>query len=267
MVLWRLLPVLLLLVAVAAFVFSVVEPSQALGASGVRDDVRAVGIDPVVPGFPIDYVAITWDAPDDHPVGDESHGSVRFRYDGEWGPWIGFVEEGAQAPGQWSSGLVFADGAEAYQIRSVPGWANSPRAIAISAAPVTLGSDPGPSASALSDAGCVSRAEWGADESKRFEDNVESWEPTFFSVQGLIVHHTVTANDDPDPAATVRAIYHQHTVLNGWGDIGYHYLIDASGRVYEGRVDPFISRHRQVSLHHLFGLPLNSTWHASGNGK
>ncbi len=46
----------------------------------------------------------------------------------------------------------------------------------------------------------------------RFVDSVESWVPTFFPVQGLIVHHTVTANDDPDPAATVRAIYHHHVL-------------------------------------------------------
>lgn len=43
------------------------------------------------------------------------------------------------------------------------------------------------------------------------------------------------ANDDPDPAATVRAIYQLHAVTNDWGDIGYHFLIDEEGRIYEGR--------------------------------
>jgi hypothetical protein len=82
---------------------------------------------------------------------------------------------------------------------------------------------------------CRSRAEWGADESLRSVNGVESWEPTFFPLQGIIVHHTVSANADPDPAETVRAIYHQHTVLNDWGDIGYNFLVDEAGTVYEGR--------------------------------
>jgi hypothetical protein len=93
----------------------------------------------------------------------------------------------------------------------------------------------GRSYSALGLSSCLSRAEWGADEEKRFSDGDEVWPATFFVVQGLIVHHTVTANDDPDPVATIQAIYHQHAVLNGWGDIAYHYLIDETGRVYEGR--------------------------------
>jgi hypothetical protein len=238
----RLLLVLLVLGA-AAIAVAVVAPAQARGALGVVDDVRPVGNDPVMTGFPIDYFAITWDASDgvieahDHAAGDDgSHGAVRFRQDGSWGPWVPFVEDGAQAPRQWSSGLVFAGGADAYQVRDVPVWAQSPRAMAMSSAALSIGiQSPEVLGGAQALSGCVSRAEWGADESKRFVDDVEVWESTFYPVQGIIVHHTVTANDDPDPAATVRAIYQQHAVLNGWGDIAYHYLIDESGRVYEGR--------------------------------
>ncbi|WP_265565444.1 peptidoglycan recognition family protein [Streptomyces hygroscopicus] len=82
----------------------------------------------------------------------------------------------------------------------------------------------------------VSRAGWGADESKRFLPNGKESSPTrFFPLQALTVHHTVTANDDPNPAATVRAIYELHAVGNDWGDIGYHFLVDHNGRIYEGR--------------------------------
>ena len=59
--------------------------------------------------------------------------------------------------------------------------------------------------------------------------------PAYFPVQALTVHHTATANDDPDPAATVRAIYAQHVVANGFADIGYQLLVDERGCVYEGR--------------------------------
>ena len=50
-----------------------------------------------------------------------------------------------------------------------------------------------------------------------------------------IVHHTAGVNHDPDPAATVRAIFAYHAVVQGWGDIGYNFLVDADGRIYEGR--------------------------------
>ena len=53
-------------------------------------------------------------------------------------------------------------------------------------------------------------------------------------MQTLTVHHT-GFDVGPDPAATVRSIYHQDAVTEAFGDIGYHLLIDAAGRVYEGR--------------------------------
>ncbi|MFL5778999.1 MAG: N-acetylmuramoyl-L-alanine amidase [Chloroflexota bacterium] len=91
-------------------------------------------------------------------------------------------------------------------------------------------------AAAAAEPAVISRAGWGADESLRFDaQGNELWTPAFYPVQKLIVHHTATANSDPDPAATVRSIYYYHAVTQGWGDIGYNFLIDEAGRVYEGR--------------------------------
>jgi len=81
----------------------------------------------------------------------------------------------------------------------------------------------------------LSRAAWGADESKRFRSGDEYWPAEYFPVQTLTVHHTAGVNNDPDPAATVRAIYHFQAITNDWGDIGYHVIIDEAGRAYEGR--------------------------------
>ena len=84
--------------------------------------------------------------------------------------------------------------------------------------------------------GVISRAGWGADERIRFDQwGEERWWSQYFPLQKLIVHHTAGANGDPNPAATVRAIYHYHAVTQNWGDIGYNYLVDAQGRIYEGR--------------------------------
>jgi N-acetylmuramoyl-L-alanine amidase len=82
----------------------------------------------------------------------------------------------------------------------------------------------------------ISRAGWGADESLRFDSNGnEKWPPAFYPIQKLIVHHTAGVNDDPDPPATIRSIYYYHAITQGYGDIGYNFLIDEAGRVYEGR--------------------------------
>ncbi|ASU86270.1 N-acetylmuramoyl-L-alanine amidase [Nocardiopsis gilva YIM 90087] len=80
------------------------------------------------------------------------------------------------------------------------------------------------------------RAGWGADESLRFNDEgEEEWPTAYYPVQAITVHHSAWEIGDDGAAANVRAIYHLHAVENGWGDIGYHLLIDPDGTVYEGR--------------------------------
>ena len=102
--------------------------------------------------------------------------------------------------------------------------------------PVRIGEAKGGSAGAIASPMCQSRTDWAADESLRFAtDGTEVWPPAHYPVQVATVHHTATKNNDSDPEATVRAIYRYHAVDNGWGDIGYQYLIDESGVVYEGR--------------------------------
>ena len=89
---------------------------------------------------------------------------------------------------------------------------------------------------AISQPPTIPRSGWGADERLRFDSSgKEVWPPAFYPVQKLIVHHTATQNNDPNPAATIRSIYYYHAVTEGWGDIGYNFLIDEAGRIYEGR--------------------------------
>ncbi len=78
----------------------------------------------------------------------------------------------------------------------------------------------------------VSRAQWGAD------PQYMTWAPQFYATKKLIVHHTATSNDYVDQAGAesqLRSIYYYHAVTQGWGDIGYNFLIDKFGNVYEGR--------------------------------
>jgi hypothetical protein len=82
----------------------------------------------------------------------------------------------------------------------------------------------------------ITRSDWGANESYRFDtEGNEIWPTEYQPPRKIVIHHSVTANNDPNPPATVRAIYYYHAVTLGWGDVGYNYLADWHGNIYEGR--------------------------------
>jgi hypothetical protein len=158
---------------------------------------------------------------------EELHGgAVRFRRDGRWGPWQDLEADGVQTPGVWASGLMAGGDADAFQVRGV---GRGRRATAIVINTTDGPADTSSMTTCGDDTATVTRCEWGADES------VMTWAPEYHPLQKLTVHHTATANGDADPAATMRAIYRYQAVDRGYGDIGYQYVIDESGRVYEGR--------------------------------
>jgi hypothetical protein len=78
----------------------------------------------------------------------------------------------------------------------------------------------------------VSRAAWNADE--KITRSVPHYAPAF---KLAVVHHTAGRNDytRAEAAAIVRAIEVYHVKGNGWNDIGYNFLVDRFGTVYEGR--------------------------------
>ena len=51
----------------------------------------------------------------------------------------------------------------------------------------------------------------------------------------IIVHHSATPSTSNDFPAVIRAIWDFHVSINGWDDIGYNWLIDGNGIIYEGR--------------------------------
>jgi len=95
----------------------------------------------------------------------------------------------------------------------------------------------------------ISREEWGCDESLRFDRRGrEIWPRMYVPVKKLVVHHTAGRNDyTPETAAfEVNAVYTYHARTQGWGDIGYHVLIDRFGRSYEGRYSRDLASGREV---------------------
>ncbi|MCF8279370.1 MAG: N-acetylmuramoyl-L-alanine amidase [Bacteroidales bacterium] len=59
----------------------------------------------------------------------------------------------------------------------------------------------------------------------------------------VIVHHTAGTNIASDWAAIVRSIWDFHVNANGWDDIGYNWLVDPNGVLYEGRGDGRLGAH------------------------
>ena len=66
-------------------------------------------------------------------------------------------------------------------------------------------------------------------------EDAAAWKPQYTTVTHLVVHHTAGSNSVADWEAEVRSIWYLHTFTNGWGDIGYNFLIDPNGVIYEGR--------------------------------
>jgi len=78
----------------------------------------------------------------------------------------------------------------------------------------------------------IPRLSWGADESIRRHAPV--YAPKLVVA---FVHHTAGANNytRAESAAIVRGIEIYHVEGNGWWDIGYNFLVDKYGQVFEGR--------------------------------
>jgi hypothetical protein len=118
----------------------------------------------------------------------------------------------------------------------------------------------------------ISRSKWGADESLRYLENnnpesvsIVEADDDYLSqfenelkykkvvskdekgkaytwplqypdkVTKFIIHHTATVSNLENPKQAIRDIYYYHAVTRGWGDIGYNYIIDTNGNIYEGR--------------------------------
>jgi hypothetical protein len=78
----------------------------------------------------------------------------------------------------------------------------------------------------------ITRQAWGANEAIRRDS------PTIArTLTTAIVHHTAGAEPrtPAQSAAIVRGIYLYHVRGNGWDDVGYNFLVDRFGQVFEGR--------------------------------
>jgi len=147
---------------------------------------------------------------------------------GRWSRWLEADDDWGRA-GIWrKSNPEWTDTANAIRFR-LHGQVRRLRAYYLWSPPVSV------PARRLSLAGApqiIPRSGWQADESIRRAPPV--YAP---SVQFAIVHHTVNSNgySCSQSASMVRGIEVYHVKGNGWNDIGYNFLVDKCGQVFEGR--------------------------------
>ncbi|MFA5051945.1 MAG: N-acetylmuramoyl-L-alanine amidase [Patescibacteria group bacterium] len=189
--------------------------------------------------FPFGLVGVAWQgtAPDGL--------SVRYRQGGSWSQWFSPESMDAVSKDDWQYSIepIIAGRADAVQYQFVnQGLMNRIKLIYVDTSRQESLSIFGflkklvSPASAQLASPIVTRAQWQADESWRLTPSgTESWPAEYVWPKKFVIHHTAGSDGGADPAATIRGIYYWHAVVLGWGDIGYNYLIDQNGTVYEGR--------------------------------
>ncbi len=239
-----------------------------------HDDLAPVAVMQEVATGVFSAVGVTWLT---DPALDKVAVLVRTRTGGRWGAWtdvevqLGTGSDAASREAQderTGSDLLYVGASDAAQVR-VDSAGGTPRDLRLAlidpgssradgattdgtseAPPVLLG---GAVAEAVTSAPeYVSRAGWGADESLRTCTSTSS--PT---LKGGILHTTATSNDytaEQSPAV-MRAMYAYHTRSLKWCDIGYNFLVDKFGTLFEGRAG---SATRHVVGTHTGGFNLGT---------
>jgi N-acetylmuramoyl-L-alanine amidase len=221
-------------IAVAAFVAFLAAPAAAYG--GVSMTVREVPLhgDRTLAGTTprFDMVGLHWRGP----------GTVQFRtrsLQGRWSAWNRAAPESEDVP---NDGTAEARAAHGWRLGN-PYWTGDSDRIAYRLhgrvtrlrAYFIDSPDERIPLRRLSMAGSppiISRLAWGANEAIRRAP------PQYAqSLQFAVVHHTAGTNSytASQSAAIVRGIEVYHVQGNGWNDIGYNFLVDKYGQVFEGR--------------------------------
>jgi hypothetical protein len=253
----RATPAVLLTPAAARPVTPVVRAVPAHPTDGLAATTTAAQ-----PSRTVGVVGATWrgTAPSDLRL------AVRTRTDKRWSPWTPLeadvadhgpdpdtAEARSDRPG--TDPVVVGD-VDLVQLRATSRTGRVPRDLRLSLVnPGTSPADDDPvSREPVTTAAAVraarprirSRAAWGADERLR------SGRPSYGRVRAGFVHHTVNANgySRADVPAIIRGIYAYHTQGLGWSDIGYNFLVDRFGRIWEGR---FGGVRRNVIGAHTYG--------------
>ena len=239
------------------------EPPPGLADSGVPAgelsvfDAEGAATTVIEPDYVFQTVAATWPLDAEPP-----QLQVRVRSsEGEWGEWFALADDGAAPDAEQqdlsevragTDSLAFAD-SDAIQVATIGDASQADVAVGVELALIGIGE---PNSAAVPDerqplvsqaepdteqfhvqnvaAGTtptiITRAQWGAAEPRG------PW-GVADSVKVAIVHHTAGSNNYTTQASAAQQIrndqaYHQNG--RGWYDIGYNFIVDKFGNIYEG---------------------------------
>ena len=163
-----------------------------------------------------------------------------------WSTWTPLEPLDEVGPKDFSGRLgtepLWVGKSDGYQVRVDLHSGSLPRGLRVdlvapgsSPADATPGQSRGPAAqasAAVAQPVINSRASWGADE--RMRNGGPNYNST---IKEGFVHHTAGTNNytASDVPKIIRGIYAYHVKSNGWSDIGYNFLVDRFGRLWEGR--------------------------------
>jgi hypothetical protein len=164
---------------------------------------------------------------------DAHHVQVRTRrHGGPWGPWAALRAAGAHGPDnprrRGASDPIWVGDADELQLR---GRRQGLRLQFVAVPAAARVRHVGAHAAQLAGApAMITRDQWGPGFTARVA-------PSYGEVDMAFVHHTVNANDytPQDSAGIVLGIAKYHRDHNGWNDIGYNFLVDRYGQIFEGR--------------------------------
>jgi hypothetical protein len=216
------------LVVTLAALAALAVPSLAR-AGDVAMRVREIPLGPrapagVEPSRHFNMLAVHW-------IGSGTVTYRTHRLGGGWSQWV--TADADVAPdggtGRWhdgnldwtaaADGVQFRPSGDVRRLRSYELWSR-------------VTAKPDRRVSAAGTPAIVTRSGWGADE------RIVRAKPSIAPADRLaIVHHTAGTNayTRAQAAAIVRGIEVYHVKGNGWNDIGYNFLVDRFGTVYEGR--------------------------------
>ena len=222
------------LAAAALAVLAVPAPALAAGPRLVTQDVPVAGARALAGSRPpvFNLVGLHW----------QGTGDVRFRTrstTGRWSRWREAMPEPLDLP---DAGTSEGSSALAWKLGN-PHWVGSANAIqyrtrglverlrahfVVSPAKAV----PLRTTAIAASPPLTTRAVWGANETIRRAGPLYA-----NTLRFALVHHTAGSNTytRAQSAAMVRAIQLYHVRANGWNDLGYNFLVDKYGQVFEGR--------------------------------